>query len=158
MTSVKEHIRRLRIIHVATAIVLSFITLGIYLKVDKTGSLLEVKPNDLNFELMAIVAVFAITALGLVINKMQLNKTLDISPLEAKLDRYKIATIVLYATIEVMIFIMLILFLLSGLSNILLYSLLSLVYFIYHRPHPLKLIKDMKLNDEDADTIRESFK
>ena len=157
MTSI-ESIKKLKLIHLALALFMSALAVAAYFIVDKEGGLAASPEGILNYEVMAILIVFLLLVTSMLVNRAKLRSIVGQGSLEERMEAYLKASILHFALLEGMTLLLTVVFLLSGINNIFLYALLSIAYFLYHRPHPMKLVTDLKLEGDEEDEIREAFK
>lgn len=154
----KDDIRRLKIIHfalVAGGVVFSTITYylnTVHHYYENTG----VQLNPIYLEYGILGAIFITILFNAIHSKSRIKKISHLK-LGDKLKAYKDILMYQYQLIEGLVLGIIIFYMLTGLPNLLLYGLMCIVYMVYNRPNALKAIKDLSLDDNDADHLRSLF-
>ena len=157
----RAELRKLRFIHMAIALGASlFAGISYYIQ-SYRGPFLSQSALDehgLTLEYSIIIWLFLLILTAMLVNRKLLSKARVKETLDAKLLSYRQVLIIQWAIIEFMGISTLIVYIISGINNIFLYGLMTIAYQLYERPHALKTIKDLKLNEEEARETRERFK
>jgi hypothetical protein len=154
MEDIKKTVGQLTKIHLAICLALAGVIIVFFYVLAPT-----IEPNDslgMTFEFVVpLVAILSIGA-GIFVSRQRLKSITNEMSLVDKLNTYKLASIVKWATVEGAALFASIAYILTFHNNLILYATMLGVYLIYTRPIKSKIIEDLKLSDEEAETLMRS--
>ena len=153
MNQIKKEVKRIRILHFALVLSLSAFIAVSYLFASKKGHNVEAHLN-IEIEIALTFLIVAICLIGYLIFNKKHKNSLDEDDLTMRVKELRTALIIYYACIEASILICLIIYLVFGILNFILFAMLLVVFMIYLRPHDQKLIELLDLDEDQTNLLR----
>ncbi len=153
----KEEIRKWKVIHLAISLGVVILSTIAYFYHQSMGNILDASNHTFEWEYGTLLSLLFILLIGQWIHRRKLVELRTGEDLTQTIKEYRKALIILFAGIEAGSIISLSAFVLTGFNNLFLYNMIFVVYLLYNRPNPMKVINDLKLTGSDGEEVRKAF-
>ncbi len=148
----KDYFRAIQIVHLAlVAGILFFVLISVFMQANAFGTM----DDESNNLLMVFALAFA--AIGIasskILFKRKVRKCNANTTLAEKLDEYRSALIIKFASLEAPSFLSIVIYLLTGNTIVLIIAGVLIIVFIMYRPTKEKLIGDLELDTKEKALI-----
>lgn len=150
--NIKEYFKALKIVHFALVIgLLMFGFISVLLQLKGYNSVSEEISSSLSYFVPFLLLIGIV--IGNILFKRKLNISINKPSLKEKLNYYRTALLTRYMIIEMVSFIGVVAYLLTGDYSLLLMTAVVIFIFIFYRPTINSTIKDLELDKEEIQII-----